>query len=147
MIAPHRESLQTVLYGRLLGVRHPLAITLGAKCIKVTGFHQAYPTLRATSKEKWRNATKDDSRVSGIPRHGFADAVGPFVSLAKGEFQLSNAVASLIPLVGFSMFGLLSVPVGVFQDKRGKKFVLMFNWASWCPSGPFSSLPGPRSST
>ena len=56
---------------------------------------------------------------------GFADAVGPFVSLAKGEFQLSNVVASLIPLVGFSMFGLLSVPVGVFQDKRGKKFVLM----------------------
>jgi fucose permease len=56
---------------------------------------------------------------------GFADAVGPFVSLAKNEFQLSNAVASLIPFVGFSMFGLLSVPVGVFQDKRGKKFVLM----------------------
>jgi MFS transporter, FHS family, L-fucose permease len=56
---------------------------------------------------------------------GFADAVGPFVSLAKNEFQLSNAVASLIPFVGFSMFGLLSVPVGVFQDKKGKKFVLM----------------------
>jgi len=56
---------------------------------------------------------------------GFADAVGPFVSLAKNEFQLSNAVASLIPFVGFSMFGLLSIPVGVFQDQRGKKFVLM----------------------
>jgi fucose permease len=56
---------------------------------------------------------------------GFADAVGPFVSLAKNEFQLSNAVAALIPFVGFSMFGLLSIPVGVFQDKRGKKFVLM----------------------
>jgi FHS family L-fucose permease-like MFS transporter len=56
---------------------------------------------------------------------GFADAVGPFVSLAKSEFQLSNTVATLIPFVGFSMFGLLSVPVGVFQDKRGKKFVLM----------------------
>src|SRR5512141_1291665 len=56
---------------------------------------------------------------------GFADAVGPFVSLAKNEFQLSNTVASLIPLVGFSMFGLLSVPTGIFQDKRGKKFVLM----------------------
>jgi len=56
---------------------------------------------------------------------GFADAVGPFVSLAKNEFQLSNAVAALIPFAGFSMFGLLSVPVGVFQDKRGKKFVLM----------------------
>jgi len=34
---------------------------------------------------------------------------------------LSNAVASLIPFVGFSMFGLLSVPMGVFQDRRGKK--------------------------
>src|SRR5512145_996897 len=56
---------------------------------------------------------------------GFADAVGPFVSLAKAEFQLSNTVASLIPLVGFSMFGLLSVPVGLMQDKRGKKFVLV----------------------
>ena len=60
---------------------------------------------------------------------GFADAVGPFVSLAKNEFQLSNAVASLIPFVGFSMFGLLSVPVGVFQDKKGKKFVLMMGLA------------------
>jgi len=56
---------------------------------------------------------------------GFADAVGPFVSLAKNEFQLSNTVAALIPFVGFSMFGLLSVPVGVFQDRRGKKTVLM----------------------
>lgn len=56
---------------------------------------------------------------------GFADAVGPFVSLAKSEFHLSNTVASLVPFAGFSMFGLLSVPVGVFQDRRGKKFVLM----------------------
>ena len=56
---------------------------------------------------------------------GFADAVGPFVSLAKNEFQLSNTIASLVPFAGFSMFGLLSVPVGVLQDRRGKKFVLM----------------------
>ena len=56
---------------------------------------------------------------------GFADAVGPFVSLAKNEFHLSNAVASLIPFVGFVMFGLLSIPMGIFQDRRGKKFVLM----------------------
>jgi len=55
---------------------------------------------------------------------GFGDAVGPFVGLAKNEFQLSNTVATLIPFVGFSMFGLLSVPFGVFQDKRGKKLVL-----------------------
>jgi fucose permease len=56
---------------------------------------------------------------------GFADAAGPFVSLAKNEFQLSNTNAALIPFAGFSMFGLLSVPVGVLQDRRGKKFVLM----------------------
>jgi fucose permease len=56
---------------------------------------------------------------------GFADAIGPFVSLAKSEFQLSNTAASLIPFVGFSMFGLLSVPMGVFQDRRGRKTVLM----------------------
>ena len=60
---------------------------------------------------------------------GFGDAVGPFVSLAKSEFQLSNAVASLIPFVGFSMFGLLSIPVGLMQDKRGKKFVLLLGLA------------------
>ena len=60
---------------------------------------------------------------------GFGDAVGPFVSLAKSEFQLSNAVASLIPFVGFSMFGLLSIPVGLLQDKRGKKFILMMGLA------------------
>jgi fucose permease len=56
---------------------------------------------------------------------GFGDAVGPFVGLARDEFQLSNAVASLIPFVGFSMFGLLSVPFGLVQDRRGKKFVLL----------------------
>ena len=60
---------------------------------------------------------------------GFGDAVGPFVSLAKSEFQLSNAVASLIPFVGFSMFGLLSIPMGLLQDKRGKKFILLMGLA------------------
>jgi len=60
---------------------------------------------------------------------GFADVVGPLVSLAKNEFQLSNAVASLIPFAGLSMFGLLSIPMGVFQDKHGKKLVLMLGLA------------------
>jgi FHS family L-fucose permease-like MFS transporter len=60
---------------------------------------------------------------------GFGDAVGPFVSLAKNEFQLSNAAASLIPFVGFIMFGLLSIPVGIWQDKRGKKFILLMGLA------------------
>jgi fucose permease len=56
---------------------------------------------------------------------GFGDAVGPFVGLAKEHFQLSNVLAQCIPLVGFLMFGLLSTPMGVLQDKRGKKFTLV----------------------
>jgi FHS family L-fucose permease-like MFS transporter len=56
---------------------------------------------------------------------GFADAAGPFVSLAKQQFDLSNFTAQLVAFAGFIMFGILSVPVGVFQDRRGKKFVLI----------------------
>ncbi|MCX6251007.1 MAG: MFS transporter [Bacteroidetes bacterium] len=56
---------------------------------------------------------------------GFGDVVGPMVGLAKSSFQLSNFVAQLLPLMGFIMFGLLSVPLGVFQDRKGKKFLLV----------------------
>lgn len=55
---------------------------------------------------------------------GFGDVVGPMVSLAKETFQLSTFVAQLLPLMGFIMFGLLSIPMGIFQDRAGKKFVL-----------------------
>lgn len=60
---------------------------------------------------------------------GFGDAVGPFVGLAREQFQLSNFAAQLVPFVGFIMFGVLSVPMGVFQDKKGKKFVLLLGLA------------------
>ncbi len=56
---------------------------------------------------------------------GFADAAGPFVGLARQQFNLSNFTAQLIAFAGFIMFGILSVPVGVYQDKKGKKFVLV----------------------
>jgi fucose permease len=56
---------------------------------------------------------------------GFVDAVGPFVGLAKETFSLSTTVASLIPFVGLIMFGLLSIPMGLLQDKKGKKFILI----------------------
>jgi len=60
---------------------------------------------------------------------GFVDAVGPFVGLAKNEFHLSNAMASLTPFVGLGMFGLLSIPAGIFQARTGKKFVLILGLA------------------
>jgi len=60
---------------------------------------------------------------------GFADAAGPFVSLAKQQFSLSNFTAQLIAFTGFIMFGIVSVPMGLLQDKMGKKSVLMLGLA------------------
>jgi len=60
---------------------------------------------------------------------GFADAAGPFVGLAKQQFHLSNFAAQLIAFTGFSMFGILSVPMGIYQDRKGKKFILMLGLA------------------
>jgi len=56
---------------------------------------------------------------------GFGDVVGPMVSLAKETFALSNFMAQLLPFSGFLMFGLLSVPMGLLQDRKGKKVILM----------------------
>jgi FHS family L-fucose permease-like MFS transporter len=55
---------------------------------------------------------------------GFVDVVGPLVGLAKESFHLSNFMAQLLPLFGMIMFGILSVPMGLVQDRRGKKFIL-----------------------
>jgi len=55
---------------------------------------------------------------------GFGDAVGPLVSLVKESFDLNNFEAQLISLSGFIMFGLLSIPMGILQDKKGKKFMM-----------------------
>lgn len=60
---------------------------------------------------------------------GFADAVGPFVGLAREQFNLSYFLSQLIPFTGFLMFGLLSIPLGVYQDKKGKKFILVLGLA------------------
>jgi len=56
---------------------------------------------------------------------GFGDVVGPLVGLVKKTFELSNFVAQLLPMTGFLMFGLLSVPMGLVQDRKGKKVVLL----------------------
>lgn len=56
---------------------------------------------------------------------GFGDVVGPLVSLVKDSFEVSNFVASLMTTSGFIMFGVLSIPMGVYQDKKGKKYILL----------------------
>jgi len=35
-------------------------------------------------------------------------------------------MASLLPMLAYIMYGVLSVPIGLLQDKKGKKFVLNF---------------------
>lgn len=56
---------------------------------------------------------------------GFGDVVGPMVSLAKDSFNLSNFMAQLLPASGFIMFGILSIPMGIYQDRKGKKHALL----------------------
>lgn len=56
---------------------------------------------------------------------GFGDVVGPLVSLAQKSFTLSNFVSQLLTFSGFIMFGILSIPMGIYQDRKGKKFILM----------------------
>ncbi len=54
----------------------------------------------------------------------FCDLVGIGVDRVKLEFQLSNTLAQLIPSAVFLWFFVLSVPVGILQDRIGKKNVL-----------------------
>lgn len=55
---------------------------------------------------------------------GMVDAASPMVSLARESFSLSITLATLLPFLGYLMFGILSVPMGILQDKKGKIFVL-----------------------
>ena len=55
---------------------------------------------------------------------GFGDVAGPMVSMVKETFNLSNLMAQSVSFAGFVMFGLLSVPMGLLQDKKGKKYIL-----------------------
>lgn len=51
----------------------------------------------------------------------FCDLAGIGVDNAKADFQLSNTLAQLIPSAIFVWFFLLSVPVGIWQDRIGKR--------------------------
>jgi fucose permease len=56
---------------------------------------------------------------------GFGDAVGTLVGFVTKEFDLSNSLAGLLPFFGLLAFGIFSVPVGILQQRKGKKFVLV----------------------
>ena len=54
----------------------------------------------------------------------FCDLVGIGVDRVKIDFTLSNTLAQLIPSAVFLWFFVLSVPVGILQDRIGKRTVL-----------------------
>ena len=55
---------------------------------------------------------------------GFGDVVGPLTSQIQKDFELSNFAAGLVTFMGFIMFGFLSIALGLFQDRKSKKYVL-----------------------
>ena len=51
----------------------------------------------------------------------FIDMVGIGVDRVKSDFHLSNTLVQLIPSAAFLWFFILSVPVGILQDRIGKR--------------------------
>lgn len=54
----------------------------------------------------------------------FCDLIGIGVDRAKNDFGLTNFLAQLIPSAVFFWFLVLSVPVGLLQNRFGKRRVL-----------------------
>lgn len=52
---------------------------------------------------------------------GFVDIVGVATGFVKIDFNLSDSVAQLLPSMVFVWFALISIPTGIFQDRKGKK--------------------------
>jgi len=60
---------------------------------------------------------------------GFVDIVGVSTGYIQKDFDLPDNLAQLIPSMAFIWFFFLSVPVGIFQDKWGKKNMLLLGMA------------------
>jgi fucose permease len=55
---------------------------------------------------------------------GFVDIIGVATSYVKKDFQLTDFIAQFLPMMVLLWFFVLSVPVGVLQDKYGKRNML-----------------------
>ncbi len=60
---------------------------------------------------------------------GFVDLVGVATAYIREDFQLSDTVAQLLPSMVFLWFALISIPTGIFQDRRGKRFTVKLGMA------------------
>jgi fucose permease len=50
--------------------------------------------------------------------------VGVATGYVQKDFQLSDSVAQLLPSMVFIWFALISLPTGIFQDRKGKKLTV-----------------------
>jgi FHS family L-fucose permease-like MFS transporter len=55
---------------------------------------------------------------------GFVDLVGVATGYVKQDFSLSDSIAQLLPGMVFVWFALLSIPTGIFQDRKGRRFTV-----------------------
>lgn len=55
---------------------------------------------------------------------GFGDIVGVATSYTQLEFELSNTLTQILTMLAFVWFALLSIPISVFQGKKGRKFTV-----------------------
>lgn len=55
---------------------------------------------------------------------GFVDIIGVATGYVKKDFQLTDFIAQFLPMMVLLWFFVLSVPVGVLQDKYGKRNML-----------------------
>jgi len=85
------------------------------------------PRYRISLKFKYKIMKKQLSLISVFfvfLAMGFGDAAGQLVSVVEKAFNVTPFTASLVSLSGMIMFGVLSVPTGVWQSKIGKKKML-----------------------
>ena len=55
---------------------------------------------------------------------GFIDIIGVATGYVKQDFKLTDFTAQFLPMMVLLWFFVLSVPVGVLQDKYGKRLML-----------------------
>jgi fucose permease len=60
---------------------------------------------------------------------GFVDLVGVATGYVKKDFQLSDSMAQLLPSMVFLWFALISIPTGIFQDRKGKRLTVNLGMA------------------
>lgn len=60
---------------------------------------------------------------------GFVDLVGVATGYVKKDYQLSDSMAQLLPSMVFLWFALISIPTGIFQDRKGKRLTVNLGMA------------------